>query len=92
MRTDPTPQPQRSPEARSARQSPTCSRSLADPPQLGPPAIRVGCAVEGCDAPHRCRGLCKRHYDRALYATDAAWRERKRAYAMQYCRTRRGGR
>lgn len=42
------------------------------------PKSRGLCAVEGCDRPHRARGLCKTHYQRMRYATDPDWRARRR--------------
>lgn len=37
------------------------------------------CTVEGCDAKHRGRGLCAKHYQRWRYANDAAYRESMKA-------------
>lgn len=40
---------------------------LAQPIRRGPRRAEppIACLVEGCDEPSKCRGLCKRHYQRA---------------------------
>ena len=66
------------------------SKSKVDPlPPLNTEAVspipsvihRTGCLVEGCDCPHKARGLCGLHYRKAYYAANA---DRAKAQARQW--------